>query len=130
MSLILIFFLRTGYWSSGNRLIDSRRVPGEGIEFGDLPEYIVSFITSLINYLISTTLFFLQCGGSQAGARPTAIRRRRHEEAGPSSHSGRQTAKRRKAGSRVTSKYAFVGDGQSLVGGDSAQSSKGKRAAR
>jgi len=63
MSLILIFFLRTGYWSSGNRLIDSRRVPGEGIEFGDLPEYIVSFITSLIKYLTSTTflLFYFYC---------------------------------------------------------------------
>ncbi|EKM78723.1 hypothetical protein AGABI1DRAFT_41369 [Agaricus bisporus var. burnettii JB137-S8] len=97
-----------GYWSSGNRLMDSASVPGEGIELGDLPEYI--------------------CGGSQAGTRPTSIQKRRRRETGSSSHSGRQTAKRRKAGSRVTSKYAFVGDGQSLTA-DSAQSSKGKRAA-
>lgn len=31
-----------GYWSSGIRLADSARVAGEGIEEGDLPEYLVS----------------------------------------------------------------------------------------
>lgn len=31
----------SGYWSSGQRLTDSARVAGEGIEPGDLPEYMV-----------------------------------------------------------------------------------------
>ena len=35
---------------------------------------------------------------------------------------------KRKAGGRVTSKYAFAGEGQSLAGGSEAESSKGKRA--
>ena len=30
-----------GYWSSGTRLGDSSRVEGQGIEPGDLPEYMV-----------------------------------------------------------------------------------------
>ena len=32
-----------GYWSSGTRLADSARVAGEGIEEGNLPEYLVSY---------------------------------------------------------------------------------------
>lgn len=39
-----------GYWSSGTRLVDSARIGGQGIEMGDLPEYMVSrppvFLTS------------------------------------------------------------------------------------
>ncbi|KAH7927924.1 WLM-domain-containing protein [Leucogyrophana mollusca] len=72
-----------GYWSSGTRLADSARVAGQGIEGGDLPEYM--------------------CGGAQSRARPTSFRRRRRraQAAGPSNHSGVQTAKKRKAGSRV-----------------------------
>lgn len=30
-----------GYWSSGTRLADSARMTGEGLEAGDLPEYMV-----------------------------------------------------------------------------------------
>lgn len=33
--------LPIGYWSSGTRLADSVRVSGDGIESGDLPEYMV-----------------------------------------------------------------------------------------
>lgn len=100
----------TGYWSTGTRLADSARVSGDGIESGDFPEYM--------------------CGGAQTRTRSTAQRRRRRalqpSDTGPSLHTGRQTAKRRKAGGRVTSKFAFVGSGSSLT--DDAQSSKGKRA--
>ncbi|KXN89116.1 DNA damage response protein wss1 [Leucoagaricus sp. SymC.cos] len=100
-----------GYWSSGTRLVDSARISGDGIEAGDFPEYM--------------------CGGAQTRTRPNAQRRRRgvsqrHKDTTPSLHTGRQTAKRRKAGSRVTSKYAFAGVGNSLV--EEAQSSKRKRA--
>jgi hypothetical protein len=35
----------SGYWSSGQRLTDSARVAGEGIEPGDLPEYMVRCAT-------------------------------------------------------------------------------------
>ncbi|KIM84879.1 hypothetical protein PILCRDRAFT_817694 [Piloderma croceum F 1598] len=86
-----------GYWSAGTRLADSSKVTGQGIEFGEFPEYM--------------------CGGAQQRARPTSLRRRRGNRAkviGPSLHSGRQTAKKRKAGTRVTSKYAFAGDGKAL----------------
>ncbi|KJA19444.1 hypothetical protein HYPSUDRAFT_204506 [Hypholoma sublateritium FD-334 SS-4] len=89
-----------GYWSSGTRLRDSARVGGEGIVEGDFPEYV--------------------CGGAQSRARPTARRRRRgaagkRREVVPSLHTGAQTAKKRKAGARVTSKYAFAGEGTALA---------------
>ncbi|EAU85321.2 hypothetical protein CC1G_07591 [Coprinopsis cinerea okayama7 len=103
-----------GYWSSGKRLADSAVIPGEGIAAGEFPEYM--------------------CGGAQQRSRPTARRRRaggprgKRKEVVPSPHTGRQTAKKRKAGSRVTSKYAFTGEGNTL-GGSSGETSKGKRAA-
>ncbi|KAF6754493.1 WLM domain-containing protein [Ephemerocybe angulata] len=102
-----------GYWSSGQRLADSARVQGDGIEAGEFPEFM--------------------CGGAQQRARPTARRRRtgiprgKRKETVPSLHTGRQTAKKRKAGGRVTSKYAFAGEGNSLAGGED-EGSKGKRA--
>ncbi|KAH9928297.1 uncharacterized protein B0H18DRAFT_253752 [Fomitopsis serialis] len=80
-----------GYWSSGKRLADSARVGGESLGAGDLPEYM--------------------CGGAQARKRPTSLRRRR--TAGPS-QTGAQTAKRRKAGSRVTAKGTFRGSGRAV----------------
>ncbi|KAJ7593048.1 WLM domain-containing protein [Mycena floridula] len=91
-----------GLFSAGTRLADSATVPGEGIENGELPEYM--------------------CGGAHSRARPTALRRRR----GPrrprktvaSNHTGRQTDKKRKVGARVTSKYAFEGDGNALNGSE------------
>ncbi|KAK0193763.1 WLM domain-containing protein [Armillaria mellea] len=86
-----------GYWSAGTRLADSAKIAGEGIDPGDLPEYM--------------------CGGAQTRSRPSATRRRRSGRRGevvPSNHTGRQTAKRRKGGGRVTSKYAFQGEGLSL----------------
>ena len=61
-------------------------------------------------------------------SRPTANRRRvqrrgplgKRREIIPSLHTGAQTAKKRKAGSRVTSKYAFTGEGVALRTSDSA----------
>ncbi|KAJ3530423.1 hypothetical protein NMY22_g8574 [Coprinellus aureogranulatus] len=103
-----------GYWSSGQRLADSARIPGDGIEAGDFPEFM--------------------CGGAQQRTRPTARRRRTgvprgpRKETVPSLHTGRQTAKKRKAGGRVTSKYAFSGEGNTLAG-DGEEGSRGKRAA-
>ncbi|KAG6908328.1 hypothetical protein DXG01_005239 [Tephrocybe rancida] len=98
-----------GYWSSGTRLADSVRVNGQGIEPGDLPEYV--------------------CGGAQTRQRPTASRARkprkpRNTTVTPSNSTGRQTAKPRKAGARITSKTAFNGEGSSLV--DNAAETKGK----
>ena len=40
LSSYLISFFK-GYWSSGARLSDSARIAGDGIEEGDLPEYVV-----------------------------------------------------------------------------------------
>ncbi|KAF8071982.1 WLM domain-containing protein [Lyophyllum atratum] len=89
-----------GYWSSGTRLADNTRVAGVGIEAGDLPEYM--------------------CGGAQTRTRPSTTRTRRSRKPRDttitaSTSSGRQTAKRRKAGARVTSKTAFVGNGMTLA---------------
>jgi len=84
-----------GYWSSGQRLSDSARVVGEGFEASELPEYL--------------------CGGAQAKSRPKLSKRRHRaakNSAGPSNHTGVQTAKRRKAGSRV--KTEFSGEGNAL----------------
>ncbi|KAG6817347.1 hypothetical protein H0H87_009946 [Tephrocybe sp. NHM501043] len=98
-----------GYWSSGTRLADSVKVNGEGIEPGDLPEYV--------------------CGGAQTRKRPTTTRARqprklRNTAVTPSNLTGRQTAKPRKAGARITSKTAFKGEGVSLM--DDVSDSKGK----
>ncbi|PPQ65296.1 hypothetical protein CVT26_000256 [Gymnopilus dilepis] len=102
-----------GYWSSGRRLRDSARIGEEGLETEDLPEYM--------------------CGGAQSRARPTARRRRqgargKRREVVPSLHTGAQTAKKRKAGGRVTSKYAFTGEGQSLASSSTEGTGFGKRA--
>ncbi|KAI0331880.1 WLM-domain-containing protein [Cubamyces sp. BRFM 1775] len=77
-----------GYWSSGTRLADSARVGGQGLDAGELPEFM--------------------CGGAQSRARPSASRRRRRNNAGS------QTVKRRKAGSRVTAQGTFKGAGRAL----------------
>ncbi|KAG9225067.1 hypothetical protein CCMSSC00406_0008769 [Pleurotus cornucopiae] len=89
-----------GYWSSGTRLADSARVGGLGLDAGELPEYM--------------------CGGAHSRRRPTALRRRRNAgprktayNAVPTVHTGRQTAKKRKAGARVTGE--FGGEGHALV---------------
>ncbi|KAJ8072528.1 hypothetical protein PM082_016087 [Marasmius tenuissimus] len=100
-----------GYWSSGKRLADSATISGNGIDPGELPEYM--------------------CGGAQTRSRPSNRRRKpRRREVVPSNHTGRQTTKKRKPGSRVASKYAFLGDGLSLNNpGDSEHGTgKGKRA--
>ncbi|KAH8117708.1 WLM-domain-containing protein [Phellopilus nigrolimitatus] len=76
-----------GYWSSGTRIADSARVGGQGIEDIDLPDYV--------------------CGGAQTRSRPKSLGRRRRVQrriAGPSKHTGAQTEKRRKPGTRVTAK--------------------------
>jgi DNA-dependent metalloprotease WSS1 len=75
-----------------------------------------------------------QCGGAQSRTRPTATRRRRgtqgkRRETVPSLHTGRQTAIKRKAGARVTSKYAFTGEG-SVLDSDGDGKGFGKQAAR
>ncbi|KAH7913205.1 WLM domain-containing protein [Hygrophoropsis aurantiaca] len=86
-----------GYWSSGTRLADSARITGQGIEYGDLPEYM--------------------CGGAQSRARPSALRKRRQRlQAGPSNHTGAQTAKKRKIGSRVTAQV--FGSGGTTLNAD------------
>ncbi|KAF9468114.1 WLM domain-containing protein [Collybia nuda] len=89
-----------GYWSSGTRLSDSSRVAGEGIIVGDLPEYV--------------------CGGAQSRRRPGGLRRRQAQKSRDttviaSAKSGRQTVKPRKAGMRVKSNNAFIGEGVTLV---------------
>ncbi|KAH9178287.1 WLM domain-containing protein [Lactarius sanguifluus] len=83
-----------GMWSSGTRLADSAVIAGQETLDDDLPEYM--------------------CGGAQSRARPSARRRRRQPVAGPSMLTGAQTAKRRKAGSRITAAGTFLGPGQAL----------------
>ncbi|KAI0049739.1 WLM-domain-containing protein [Auriscalpium vulgare] len=82
-----------GMWSSGKRLADSAVVDGDQATADEFPEYI--------------------CGGAQRRARP-ARKRRRQTTAGPSTQTGAQTAKRRKAGSRVMAPGTFEGDGRAL----------------
>ncbi|PCH42161.1 WLM-domain-containing protein [Wolfiporia cocos MD-104 SS10] len=97
-----------GYWSSGARLADSARIGGHSLDAGDLPEYI--------------------CGGAQRRTRPTPRRRRRTQQpAGPSTHTGAQTAKRRKAGTRVTARGAFAGAGAGRALNDDASDEERKR---
>ncbi|KAF9565211.1 WLM-domain-containing protein [Agrocybe pediades] len=102
-----------GYWSSGQRLRDSARIADDVLGEGDLPEYI--------------------CGGAQSRSRPSARRRQymprgRRREVVPSLHTGAQTAKKRKAGARVTSKYAFAGEGATLAADSDKGTGFGKQA--
>ncbi|KAH9959631.1 WLM-domain-containing protein [Russula dissimulans] len=83
-----------GMWSSGTRLADSAKIVHNTLTEDDLPEYM--------------------CGGAQKRARPSTRRRRQRPAAGPSMLTGAQTAKRRKAGSRVTAAGTFDGGGQAL----------------
>ncbi|KIY72376.1 WLM-domain-containing protein [Cylindrobasidium torrendii FP15055 ss-10] len=98
-----------GYWSSGTRLSDSNTMPGDGeMQPGDLPEYI--------------------CGGAQRRTRPSVKRRRKRRnpyETAPSNSTGRQSAKKRKAGARNTSKNAFQGEGVALDEDSNSKSGKG-----
>lgn len=91
-----------GYWSSGRRLFDSAPVAGDGIRPGDLPEFM--------------------CGGAHARARPTSIRRVRGDR-----NTTVETTRRRKAGTRVTSKTAFRGEGSKLVEGQTDSAGTGFR---
>ena len=52
-----------------------------------------------------------QCGGAQTRARPSSLGRRKRRQRG---ESGAQTSRKRKAGSRVTAKDAFKGEGSAL----------------
>ncbi|KAH8835178.1 WLM domain-containing protein [Flagelloscypha sp. PMI_526] len=98
-----------GFWSSGTLLSDSSSVLGKSCiqeELG-LPEFI--------------------CGGAQNKTRPTAVRRRRggpRKPVVPSLHTGAQTNKTKKAGRRVTSKYAFQGEGSALTENGAAKNNK------
>ncbi|KAG7089617.1 hypothetical protein E1B28_011283 [Marasmius oreades] len=94
-----------GYWSSGKRLADSATLPGAGVDPGELPEYM--------------------CGGAQNRSRPSFKRRKARR------HMGNQTAKKRKPGSRIHSRYAFAGEGLSLTDTKNPEkgTGKGKRAA-
>ncbi|KAL6302393.1 WLM domain-containing protein [Sparassis latifolia] len=91
-----------GYWSSGTRLADSSRVGGQSLDASDMPEYM--------------------CGGAQKRTRPTSLRRRR----GAGAKTGAQTAKKRKAGTRVTARDAFKGSGRAL--NEDVEDEKGKKA--
>ncbi|KAF8656840.1 hypothetical protein AX16_002388 [Volvariella volvacea WC 439] len=77
-----------GYWSSGRRLADSAKVSGDGLDAGELPEFM--------------------CGGAQSRSRPSARRR------GPSTPTSGKARKKHKPSTRVTSKRAFVGEGTVL----------------
>lgn len=88
-----ISYRDAGYWSAGRRLADSSVVSGQGIQAGDLPEYM--------------------CGGAHSRVRP-ARGRRSVVVAGPSLHTGAQTTKKRKAGSRITNSSAFPSTGKAL----------------
>ncbi|THH30030.1 hypothetical protein EUX98_g4159 [Antrodiella citrinella] len=91
-----------GYWSSGTRLADSAVILGPNGQSGDLPEYM--------------------CGGAQSRKRPSSLRQRRP----PSTRTGAQTTKKRKAGSRVTARGMFKGDGHALNEGlDDEEKKKG-----
>jgi len=83
-----------GMWSSGTRLADSAKIVHNTLTEDDLPEYM--------------------CGGAQKRAHPSTRRRRQRPAAGSSTLTGAQTAKRRKAGSRVTAAGTFAGSGQAL----------------
>lgn len=98
-----------GMYSSGSRLSDSAEVAGRGLgatDF-DLPEYMCGGAqqrqrASTLRYVYLPLQGFLAVDSSHS--------RRAPRQNGPHA----QKAKRRKAGTRVTSKYAFEGEGRAL----------------
>lgn len=120
------YFVCTGYWSSGSRLCDSSRISGDGLSGGELPEYVVR-ITCYLYWVLFPNGHEQQCGGAQPRSRPSAQRRSR-----PGSSQTTRAAKKRKAGSRVTSQNAFKGNGVALNQGDTSGKGTGfgKRANR
>ncbi|KAF9790468.1 WLM-domain-containing protein [Thelephora terrestris] len=92
-----------GYWSSGQRLSAPTLSQGcSALDEGFAPEYL--------------------CGGAQQRTRPKTLKRRRQRadrtpQAGPSNHTGAQTAKKRKPGLKVTKD--FGGEGKTLNDGTS-----------
>ena len=117
---------KTGYWSSGQRLSDPTPSHGHPIlDDSSVPEYLVCPSPSLFSNHLSLTFRPIspldrQCGGAQQRARPKTLKRRRRRadrtlQAGPSNHTGAQTAKKRKPGSRVAKD--FGDDGKTLNDG-------------
>lgn len=56
--------------------------------------------------------------------------RGKRREVVPSLHTGAQTARKRKPGARVTSKYAFAGEGTTLASSSDKGTGFGKQASR
>ncbi|KAG1821763.1 WLM domain-containing protein [Suillus subaureus] len=105
-----------GYWSSGTRLADSAKIAGQGIEMGDLPEYMVGRPPSFSSMSLR---WCKQCGGAHSRTRPASYQRRRRiaKFSGPSVHTGAQSEKKRKAGSRINNANAFGSGGKALNDG-------------
>ncbi|KAI0696703.1 WLM domain-containing protein [Cytidiella melzeri] len=82
-----------GYWSSGEHLGDSVRVGSQGLDKTRLPEYM--------------------CGGAHSQPQPSSLQQRR-PHGGPLNHTGCQTTRKHKAGSRVTAQGTFNGVGRAL----------------
>ena len=53
--MALLTWLHAGYWSSGQRLSDSTRVVGDGVDAADFPEYVVCALFSS-SYLCLSSL--------------------------------------------------------------------------
>lgn len=110
--LVLLSPLSTGFWSSGQVLKDGAQADRLR-EVEDLPEYLVrSRHATRLDYSPCP-----QCGGAHAKEPPRRggpRKRRARTQGGPSTHTGAQTAKKRKAGSRVKAKDAFKGEGKAL----------------
>lgn len=73
-----------------------------------------SFLIITSPLLTSSPALLRQCGGAQRRTRPKTLKRRRRRadrspQAGPSNHTGAQTAKKRRPGSRVTKDFGRNG---------------------
>lgn len=102
------------------------------LDDSSVPEYLVCSLLYRFGRpsLTFRPVFSRQCGGAQERARPKTLKRRRQRadrssQAGPSNHTGSQTAKKRKPGSRVTKD--FGGDGKTLNDGTPGASGAGFR---
>jgi hypothetical protein len=118
-------------WTWGNRILVFRSttfgldsfsgILGTGRQpFTRVPCWSPLFLTTTFFLLTFLLALPRQCGGAQRKTRPKTLKRRhrradRIPQPGPSNHTGAQTAKKRKPGSRVTKD--FGGDGKNLNDG-------------
>ncbi|KAG6873952.1 hypothetical protein C0995_008991 [Termitomyces sp. Mi166 len=115
-----------GYWSSGIRLGDSAKVSGQGIEPGDLPEYLVRKRLDQLHFWLTIRVWRSAVVRKHAGVLQPRELADHESPATQLSHPQIRQVDKPPNLVKVTSKNVFIGHGMSLT--DGAADGKGKGA--